>query len=59
MKTAREFVAELFSVHPVTPEKMTVEDARCDLRNFRADGWAIPEELTPELYAALWNEFCD
>ena len=59
MKTAREFVAELFDSCFFVAGKMTVEDARDDLRHFRAEGWEIPEELTPELYAELWNEFCD
>lgn len=34
----------------------TVEDAAADLENFRADGWDLPDDITPEEFAAAMNE---
>ena len=34
----------------------TVEDAAADLVNFRTDGWALPDDITPEAFAAAMNE---
>lgn len=34
----------------------TVQDAAADLDNFRADGWDIPDDITPEEFAAAMNE---
>lgn len=34
----------------------TAQDAAADLDNFRADGWDIPGDITPEELAAAVNE---
>lgn len=34
----------------------SVEDAAADLENFRADGWDLPDDITPEDFAAAVNE---
>ena len=56
--TISEFVETLFDNHRLyTPnDYMTVEDAAYDLEQFRAEGWDfIPDDITPEAYAAHWN----
>lgn len=40
-------------------ELMTVEGAEADLRNLRAEGIEVPEDLTAEEYAAMWNEMVE
>lgn len=39
------------------PEPMTVEDAAYTMEQWREEALMddIPEDLTPELFAALWN----
>lgn len=34
----------------------TAQDAAADLDNFRADGWDIPDDITPEEFAEAMNE---
>lgn len=34
----------------------TVQDAAADLENFRAAGWALPDDITPAAFAAAMNE---
>ena len=34
----------------------TEEDAAVDLENFRAAGWEMPDDITPEEFAAAVNE---
>lgn len=55
--SAYEFVESLFNEagddQLIT---MTIEAAEADLENFERSGWDIPEDLTPEEYADLWNE---
>ena len=34
----------------------TAQDAAADLDNFRADGWDIPGDITPEEFAAAMND---
>ena len=34
----------------------TVQDAAADLENFRAAGWDLPDDITPEEFAAAMNE---
>lgn len=34
----------------------SVEDAAADLENFRADGWDLPDGITPEEFATAVNE---
>lgn len=58
--TIREFVTDLFlSAREYDGERMTVETAREDLDNFAADGWDIPDGVTPEEYADIWNELVE
>ena len=33
----------------------TAQDAATDLDNFRADGWDIPDDITPEEFADAMN----
>ena len=59
MQTIYDFVAELFNSCREGAEKMTVEDAALDIENFKREGWTLPEDITPEEYAEIWNSFCD
>ena len=34
----------------------TVQDAAADLENFRASDWDLPDDITPEAFAAAMNE---
>ena len=56
--TIREFVLKLWENDPngSTTERLDLDTARIDLDNFRADGWDLPEGITPESYAEAWNE---
>lgn len=56
--TSREFVNQLWSSdsNGAYTEPMTLETARTDIANYTADGWDLPDDLTPELYMELWNE---
>lgn len=53
-----EFVCDLWQNSGDT-QRMDIETAAGDLENYRADGWDIPDGLTPELYAELWNRLVD
>lgn len=53
--TISEFVQSLFDSCPVTPETLDIDTAAEDLDNFRSDGWTLPDDITPESYAAEWN----
>lgn len=55
--TITEFVRNLWESDPNgNSSKMDVETARTDLDNFRADGWDLPEDITPESYTEAWND---
>ena len=58
--TKREFVENLFNENRNgNPELMDIETAENDLNNFRLDGWDIPEDLTAEEYAEIWNNLIE
>lgn len=59
--TIREFVKTLWENDPngSASERMDLETARADLENFRADGWDLPDGITPESYAEAWNELVE
>ena len=40
-------------------DHMTVEDAAITLENWKAEGWKEIEGITPEEFAAAWNEVAD
>ena len=55
--TIREFVSEMFDAARVDGnELMTLDTAKTDLANYRAEGWELPEDITPEAYTEAWNE---
>ena len=54
--TMIEFINNLFLHHPETPATITVEGAAYDLKNFKADGVDLPDDITPETYAEAWND---
>ena len=54
--TTREFVEKLFSDCREGAEPMTIEEAEVDIRNFDADGWELPDDITAEEYMEIWNE---
>lgn len=54
--TTREFVEKLFSDFREGAEPMTIEEAEADIRNFNADGWELPDDITAEEYMEIWNE---
>ena len=56
MVTTREFVENLFSDCREGAEPMTIEEAEADIRNFNADGWELPDDMTAEEYMEIWNE---
>ena len=49
-----DFVFLLFD-HSVSPGPMTAAEAQADLDRFVREGWEIPEGLTGEEYAEIWN----
>ena len=52
-----QFVQDLFDACDVTPEEMDIDTARNDLEMFRRqEDWEIPADITPEEFAAEWNE---
>ena len=58
--TAYEFVKDLWEHAEDYSRYMTAQTAREDLDNFRRqDGWEVPEDLTAEEFADLWNELVD
>lgn len=56
--TVYEFTKSLFD-ESLFPKRMTIETATEDLENFRIDGWELPEDITAEEYAEIWNGFLD
>lgn len=56
--TTSEFVRNLYDTCGNGPEGMTVNDAAEDIRNYRAEDWDLPEDITPEEYAEVWNRCC-
>ena len=50
------FVADLFD-SALDTSQMTAELAAEDLDRFRSEGWNVPEDLTAEEYAEIWNHF--
>lgn len=57
--TTSEFVRSLFENSNDYTTRMDIETARQDLDNFRADGWDLPEDITPEDYMEAWNDLID
>lgn len=57
LTTNESFVADLFDNADATP--ITPEAANSDLIMFRRDGWDVPEDLTAEEFAEIWNRFCE
>ena len=57
--TNREFVLTVFDSCREEVDYMTTAEAAADLANFRREGWPVPEELTAEEYAEIWNELID
>lgn len=54
--TVYEFTKALFD-EAQFPKRMTIETAAEDIRNFRLEGWELPEDITPESYRDEWNSF--
>lgn len=56
--TINEFVRNLWENDQVGAyaEPMDIETAKTDLANYAADGWTLPEGITPEAYMEAWNE---
>lgn len=57
LSTNEAFVADLFD-NALDASPMTTDIAAEDLSRFRAEGWDVPEDLTPNEYAEIWNRFC-
>ena len=38
------------------PEPITLEDAAYNLANWVADGVALPDGITPQIYMSTWND---
>ena len=57
--TTEEFVRELFDTDRNGAGKLTLQDAKNDLRNFQADGWNLPEGMTAEEYMDAWNRLIE
>lgn len=58
LTTNEAFVADLFDNADATPT-ITPEAAASDIIMFRRDGWDVPEDLTAEEFAEIWNRFCE
>lgn len=56
--TNYEFVRNLFDATREHPEPLGLATAQQDLRNFRAEGWRVPDDLTAEEYQEIWNGLC-
>lgn len=60
MMTIEEIVASMMDGSPDYDKPMTLEVAREDVRNLQIDaqsnGEELPEDLTPERYAEIWND---
>ena len=54
--TAYEFVRNLWENSDNYDSMMDIETAQQDLDNFRSEFWDVPEDLTAEEYASIWNE---
>lgn len=54
--TAYEFVRNLWENSDSYDTMMDIETAQQDLDNFRSESWDVPEDLTAEEYASIWNE---
>lgn len=54
--TVYEFTKALFD-EAQFPKRMTIETATEDIRNFRLEGWELPDDITPESYLDAWNSF--
>ena len=52
-----EFVRNLWENAYDPSEQMTIETAAEDLNSFHKEGWDIPDGITAEEYAELWNKF--
>lgn len=56
--TTADFVRSLWENDPngSHDEPMDLETARIDLAHFAADGFDLPEDITPESYMEAWND---
>ena len=57
--TAYEFVRNLWENSSSYADRIDSDTAREDLENFRAEGWDIPDGLTADTYADIWNELVE
>ena len=57
--TEREFVRSIWECSDCYDQRMDIETAIIDLENFRADGYDVPDSLTPESYMSIWNSLID
>ena len=58
LSTNEAFVAYLFDT-ALDADPMSVDDAAKDLAMLRAEeDWEVPEDLTPEEFAEIWNRIC-
>lgn len=59
MKTIEEIIKTMMEGSPDYNKPMTIETARIDVDNIRRDarsnGEELPEDLTPERYAEIYN----
>lgn len=55
--SAAEFTAAMYedSCWSYGPEPMSIEDARYNLREYRADRIPVPARLTAKRFCQLWN----
>ncbi|MBR4656525.1 MAG: hypothetical protein IKO68_08180 [Oscillospiraceae bacterium] len=52
----KEFVEDCFRW--TGGEEITVQEAERQLEAFRESGFELPEGITGEAFAAIWNELC-
>ncbi len=58
--TISEFVKKLWENDPNgNCEEMDIQTAYEDIENFKADGWDLPEGITPKSYMEAWNELVE
>ena len=57
--TISVFVMNLWENSSDFTARMDIETARQDLDTFRAEGWDMPDDITPEDYMEVWNELVD
>ena len=55
--TEREFVYGLWLESDEYDRPMDAETAALDLATFRKNWWDVPQFLTPERMAEIWNEY--